>query len=114
METLSEDDKIEVSVTFLSEEQGGRSNANPACLRGNRYRPHLVLESPTNREVRPSDDYVGVMFEDGPEVAVSGKECTAIVRVLFEPRAAFQPATTFTIREGAKVVGYGTVKRWVA
>ncbi len=100
-------DRIEVTVAFLTETEGGRTDANPARLNGNVYRPHFVTEhSPKN--------LIGVMFETGPDAAASGREWRATALVLFQSRDLLQPGAKFTIREGNKIVGHGRVDSWPA
>jgi translation elongation factor EF-Tu-like GTPase len=109
---VNEDKKAEVVVTFLSSDDGGRKT--PARLTEGVYRPHLVVQDPNIREYQSGDDYVGVYFEAGPEQAMFGKEWSATVMVWLRPREVLPPGATFTIREGRKVVGWGTVERWVS
>jgi hypothetical protein len=40
----------------------------------------------------------------------------AVLTLMYFPHPMYdrlKPAVTFTVREGPKVVGYGTVRRWV-
>ncbi len=100
-----------VRVTFLREDEGGRMS--PACLVGNRYRPALVTEDVHIRTTTPQDDAFGVLFDHGPENAFPGKEWTATVTPIFAKREERLPVgTTFTVREGARIVGFGAVTAW--
>ena len=62
-------------------------------------------------EVR--ETYLGVAFLSGPEKVEFGESFTAELALMFWPHPVYEsltPGATFTIREGAQVVGYGRVK----
>lgn len=109
---------IEAEVTFLSEVQGGRSS--PITGKAP-YRPHIVVGSPDQREAVTRDNvieetYLGVEFHPVELSIAPGESTTVTMFLLFQPIAvaefaALQAGTTFTIREGAHIVGYGTVLR---
>ena len=98
-------ERIGVTVTFLTEAEGGRTDGDPARLNGNFYRPHLVTE-------HDADNMIGVMFEIGPDAAVPGEIWTATAIVPFQPRDLLQVGTKFSIKEGNKIVGHGAVADW--
>lgn len=79
------------------------------------YRPHFVVGDPARREADPeNEDYLGVAFNEGPEEGGAGQELIATVVLLYFPLkdySALAPGTTFTIREGPQVVGFGCVER---
>lgn len=59
--------------------------------------------------------YCGVLFENGPEKPELGKPLQVTLIPMFWPddtRPKLDRGTTFTIREGARIVGYGTVLLW--
>jgi hypothetical protein len=99
------DTHVELEVTFLAPEQGGR--AFPPWLGMHHYRPHL--------RVPPSDEMLGVEFVEGPDGPVPfGSPVLATVRLPYEPAvsyAALQPGANIEILEGAHVVGRGRVVR---
>jgi hypothetical protein len=100
--------RIECSITFLSPEEEGRSNPRQ-YLSGNQYRPHLVIPG-------SSEEYSGVAFQEGPARPEAGKELCVVLTLMYFPNPMYgnlRPGTDFTVREGAKIVGYGTVRRWL-
>ena len=70
------------------------------------YRPHLV--------VRGTEDYLGVTVVDLPQAQAvkPGASAQVSFNLVYHPEvdySALQPETEFEIREGPRVVGYGTV-----
>jgi hypothetical protein len=113
--------RIECSITFLPMAEGGRPSL-PQFLSGNRYRPHLVIGDPSQREAKMKDgnrlpeEYIGVAFHEGPTTPDAGKELVVVLTLMYFPHPMYgklHAGTTFTVREGSKVVGYGTVRRWL-
>ena len=113
---------IECSVTFLHASEGGRSHPlRSGALSGNQYRPHLVIGDPAQRQAfrdgnRLTEEYIGVAFHDGPAVADPGVEITVTLSLIFYPHPVYdklQLGTSFTVREGARIVGYGRVRKWL-
>ncbi len=106
---------IRASVTFLTPEEGGRSqSAYDSPL----YRPHLVVGDPTQRAALTDDTgsatekYLAVRFTgDGTELpAGEPQEVTLeLVRSQEVDYSDLSPGSTFTIREGGRVVGFGHV-----
>jgi hypothetical protein len=117
---MSSPTTIDASVTFLSAEEGGRSH--PA-LNNPRYRPHLVVGDPTQRIALLADDqrtltedYLGVWFCGDGGALLPGRSYNVTLRLLYYPHPAYDALVTdvtFTIREGAKVVGFGRVIKGV-
>ena len=83
------------------------------------YRPHIVIQAPTVRRATTGADglgnekYLGVQFFGGTndgEFGVS-HECSMVFthhqRVDY---SGATPASTFTVREGSRVVGFGEIK----
>jgi hypothetical protein len=112
--------RIECAIAFLKAEEGGRSV--PPILLGRSYRPHLVVGDPGRREAivdeygRGAEDYLGVAFEKGPANVTLGEEIVATLVLMFYPHPTYDkltPGAAFTVREGLKVVGHGTVLRWL-
>ena len=110
---------IECCLTFLAANEGGRSSPlPPGALSGNTYRPHLVIGDPTQRVTLKGDcnRFIGVGFHQGPATPEVGIEMMVVLTLAYFPHAKYdqlQPGVTFTVREGAKIVGYGRVRRWL-
>jgi hypothetical protein len=111
--------RVECSITFISESEGGRSHP-PPHLSGDVYRPHLVIGDPTQRHPilvegnRSAEEHLGIAFHQGPADASVGFEMKAIITLMYYPRLSYEnlkPGVTFTIREGPKIVGFGSVLR---
>lgn len=114
---MSEKPILEVEATFLTIEQGGRKLMPD--LGAGRYMPHLVVQPP---EVRTAvvegnvgvEDYLGVAFIAGPMPVVAGQPALFTIESMYHPSVSYESldvGATFTIREGARVIGYGTVLR---
>ena len=59
---------------------------------------------------------VGVAFHDGPALVNTGEEVTVILSMIFYPHPVYdrlQAGISFTVWEGARIVGYGQVRRWL-
>ena len=113
--------RIECSVAFHSPAEGGRSSP-PQYLSGDQYRPHLVIGDPNQREAKVAngnwliEEYIGVAFHEGPTAPEAGKELLVVLTLMYFPNPMYgklSPGINFTVREGAKIVGYGTVRRWL-
>jgi hypothetical protein len=85
-------------------------------LREGRYMPHIVLGDPDQRKaiVEPGigivEEYIGVRFAAGPETLEIGAPTHATLELMYMPVEEFSkiaPGTTFTLREGSTVVGFG-------
>ncbi len=108
---------IEAEVTFLPESEGGRKEP-PLSLSGGSYRPHIVVGDPNQRQAITvgnvsQETYLGVAFLSGPEQVNPGESYSAELALIFWPHPAYDsliPGSTYTIREGARVVDYGQVK----
>ena len=116
-EPVGEGPIIEVEATFLTSEQGGRKLMPD--LRAGRYMPHLVAQPPEVRTAAVQrnqfvEGYLGVAFVAGPEPLVAGQSGRFTIELMYHPSVSYESlgaGATFTIREGAKIVGYGTVVR---
>lgn len=112
---------VECSVTFLTPNEGGRDVAFiPGALSGNRYRPHIVIGDPNQRHVVKdergwaAEEYIGIAFNGGPALPELGKEMKVVLALMYFPHPMYDkltPGTSFTVREGAKIVGHGEVRR---
>ena len=102
----------------MPESEGGRKEP-PPFLSGGVYRPHLVVGDPNQRRAilignEVQETYLGVAFMSGPTRVEFSEPFTAELVLMFWPHPVYEslvPGATFTIREGAQVVGYGRVKR---
>ena len=116
---------IDAEVVILSSEEGGRSTPLlPVAYQG-QYRPHIVLQSHEVREAkielrdgmrRVIDEYLGVAFWSDPDPIPISVPFTVTMLLMYAPQRAYDrvvPGAEFTIREGAKIIGYGTVLRRV-
>src|SRR4051794_21290649 len=110
--------RIEAEITFLPECKGGRKEP-PLDLSGGGYRPHVIVEDPnqpwaiTDGNVS-QETYLGVSVVAGPKEVKLGEPFSAELELIFWPRLAYEsltPGATFTLCEGAKVVGHGQVRR---
>ena len=111
--------KISALVTFLPTEEGGR--AHPAHDSSN-YMPHVVVGDPSQRVAlvdesgTSTESYLGVRFTGDGQQLTPGLEHEVQLQLLYVGRvdySALVPAATFTIREGGRVVGFGSVVGWL-
>jgi len=110
---------IQANVTFLGDREGGRNT--PLSLSSpESYRPHLVVGDPNQRMAIVREDnanteqYLGVCFLSGPQLVTPGTQFNATIGLLYYPDVAYSSlveGATFTIREGGRIVGCGTVTR---
>jgi len=111
---------IKCKITLLTEEQGGRTWTPIALksLKGDSYRPHFVVGDTSQREAiidennNLLEEYLGISFSSSPNIIIQGEEFEAKIKLIYYPNADYsslKPGATFTIREGDKVVGFGTV-----
>ena len=111
---------VEAEVTLLSTEEGGRSSAlrlnHPTAF----YRPHVVVGDVHQRRaiIGPdrfiAEEYLGVQFRRSDLVLAPGSSVTLWMDLIFYPENPYdrlQPGATFTVREGAQIVGYGRILR---
>jgi len=114
---------VEAELTFLTKEEGGRSIAfPPGALNTNKYRPHIVLGDINQRETvveivdgkqQLMERYLGVAFCDGPHDIPFGRPISVKMTLMYYPQLSYVeviPGETFTLREGGRIVGYGTIK----
>jgi hypothetical protein len=113
--------RIECSITFLSATEGGRPSP-PQSLSADSYRPHLVIGDPDQRQSvvahgkRAAEEYIAVAFHEGPAAPHAAKELIVVLTLLHFPNPMYgklSPGITFTVREGAKIVGFGKIRRWL-
>ena len=93
-------DHVELEVTFLTPDQGGRDS--PLALNG--YRPHL--------RVPPDDKMLGVEFVGSDKAVPVGTPVSALAKLVYASAvsySALQPGAGIEILEGSRVVGRGRV-----
>jgi hypothetical protein len=110
-------------VTCIPASEGGRSKPFPeGASSGDVYRPHLVIGDPSERRAvlaannRSEEEYLGVAFHQGPVNTVAGSEMKGVLTLMYHPSVSYEklkPGVSFTIREGGKIVGFGSVLRFV-
>ena len=102
-------------VVFLSPADGGRQQ--PPVLTSSTYRPHVVVQERQVRQARVRDgnvvdeEYLGVTFLEGPKELRFGEPAKILLRLNY-PNVDYSSlcvGASFTVREGAKVVGHGIV-----
>jgi hypothetical protein len=62
------------------------------------------------------EEYIGVAFDEGPAAPEAGKELSVVLTLMSFPNPMYgklNPGVSFTVREGAKIIGYGTLRRWL-
>jgi hypothetical protein len=110
---------LQLEITFLSTSEGGRDTPPPQIGRApGKYRPHIVIGDPNQREAivvgnEIRETYLGVIFVFGPDEVRVGESIEADAELMYYPMPEHEtavPGATFTIREGARIVGYGRVK----
>jgi len=82
-----------------------------------RYMPHIVIGDPSQREAlkdgnRLTEHYLGVLVTDAPDELCAGQSSEATLVLMYWPAEKYIdviPGATFTLREGASIVGYGEV-----
>jgi hypothetical protein len=109
---------IEAEVTFIPKAEGWRETI--PTLSGCVYRPHIVLGDPNQRQSiidgnEIKETYLGVAFKSSLSNVEFNKPCIAEIVFIYYPQQAIYDSlvanATFTIREGARIVGFGRVKR---
>lgn len=110
---------IEVELTLLTEEDGGRKL--PLSLEDEKvfYRPHIVIGNVSQREaIRDPktgwgiEEYLSVQFRPCQQTLHPGDTAHLILDLLFYPSIEYEkvkPQAEFTLREGSKIVGHGKV-----
>ena len=114
---MSELTCIEAEITFITKAEGGRETMPilSDCI----YRPHIVVGNPNQKQAvvvgnEIQENYLGVAFLSSPNDVEFNKSFLAQLVLMFYPHPTYDsliPNTSFTIREGVKIVGYGKVKK---
>jgi hypothetical protein len=108
---------LEVEITLLATSEGGRTSPLALDHPTTRYRPHLVVGDPLQSQAsRNSDgslggDYLGVEFRRTDFQLSPGDSANVSLELMYPgvDYGRLVPGATFTIREGPKIVGFGTV-----
>jgi len=110
---------IEVKLTFLNVEDGGRKY--PLFLEDDEafYRPHIVVGDASQRQpiLKPGtriidEEYLGVQFRPCQKTVYPGDTSNLILDLMYYPAVEYKkikPGVEFTLREGGNIVGYGKV-----
>ena len=112
-------------LTFLSRANGGRKILPvEEFLRSLKYRPHIVIGDPKQRELREDilskpqliyegdGEYLGVVFSDVDREPKEGEEVIVELVFAYFPQVTYRdavPGATFTLREGGRIVGFGEI-----
>jgi len=104
--------QIETEVVFLSTEEGGRKYCP-----NKGYMPHLVVgpidqRQPITDGNNVVENYLGVVLSDCPDNIEPSITVNATFELMYYPEEDYSnllPETTFTIREGTVIIGYGKV-----
>ncbi len=63
------------------------------------------------------EEYLGAVLCDGPETVTFGEETVVKMLLMYYPRVSYSGVVrgaTFTVRDGPKVIGYGTITaKWM-
>lgn len=106
---------VRAEVTFLSESDGGRRTL-PALTP--EYRPHIVVQSADVRIAIVDEDgsgreqYLGINFLAAAGPLRMNESAQVTLGLIYHPRVDYselRAGAAFTIREGGRIVGYGTV-----
>jgi len=112
---------IDAEMVLLSKEDGGRSTPILPIAYGGGYRPHIVLQPRRTREARIEmrdglrccvDPFVSVAFWSGDDPIPIGRPFKATLYLWYHPHEMYAdcvPGATFTLREGAKIIGHGEI-----
>jgi len=111
-------DSFEAEVTFIPKSDGGRSTL-PLLDLDYSYRPHIVMGDIGQRKAIMegnyiTEPYIGVAFRSSPEKVEFDKAFPAKLALVYShPDYAemIVEGATFTLREGALIIGYGVVTR---
>src|ERR687893_445634 len=103
---------IEAEVTFIPKAEGGRETI--PTLSGCVYRPHIVVGDPNQRQAivvgnEIQETYLGIAFQSSSKDVEFNKPFRAELVLMYYPHPIYEslaPNTTFTIREGARIVGF--------
>lgn len=106
-----------VKVKFYSKKNGGREKLPIDLLSSGKYRPHLVIGDPNQRNVIHNEmkigkeEYLGITFVNQKTELKEEQEIEATISTLYSDidYNSLTTGATFTIREGGKIVGNGKI-----
>lgn len=113
---------IDTEMVILSKEEGGRSTPIQSVAYGGGYRPHIVLQPRDTREAKIEmrdgmrccvDPFVSVAFWSGDDPIPVGSPAKVTLYLWHYPHEMYAgcvPGATFTLREGAKIIGHGEIR----
>jgi hypothetical protein len=109
--------ELKVKVKFFSEECGGRQQLPEDLLSIGTYRPHFVVGDPEQKPVivdkhnKSQECYLGIAFTSQEGALKAENEIEALVITVYPDvdYSELVSGSTFTIREGQKIVGNGKV-----
>jgi hypothetical protein len=108
---------VTAEVVFLIASEGGRQSP-PRVNEKGFYRPHLVIQDRTARRATldekgvANEEYLGIVFIEGPEQVRFGEPARCSLELVYFPTVLYlgvASGATFTVREGATVVGHGVI-----
>jgi len=110
--------RIIAEIIMLPQADGGRSRGINIDNNA-RYMPHLVVDDRSNRTAKTevngvlTEHYMGVLFEPAQSSTdpLSGSGRYPL-RLMYHPNVDYNSllaGTTFTVREGGRIVGHGIV-----
>jgi hypothetical protein len=116
-ESMNEQPVAHALVTFLDARSGG-CETMPDLTSG-RYMPHIVIQSPDVRSPNCDgrtilDNYLGIRFVSGPTVMLPNQCYDCDFALMYHPHVDYSAVcdgATFTLREGGRVVGFGSITR---
>lgn len=94
--------RIEVEITFLAAEVGGRRSLPAPPWDPPSYMPHLTVGD---------GEYLGVRFVAGPAAAYDVPD-RFVLELMYHPQVCYEalrPGAAFAVREGRRIVGHGRV-----
>jgi translation elongation factor EF-Tu-like GTPase len=102
-------------ITFIPASEGGRVQMPDFAVGG--YAPHLVVQSPDVRQAIIVNDYaveqyLPVRFKASQAEYRAGHAGQFTLELIYSPDplyAPLRPGATFTVREGHRIIGYGTI-----
>jgi hypothetical protein len=112
---------VDASLTFLSPAESGRPHLHYQ-LSGLKYRPHIVIGNPDQRQAiivegnRLVESYCGVAFSSGPSKIEANQPYPVTMMLMYWPNEIYDavvPGAGFTLREGPVIVAFGEItRRW--
>jgi len=104
-----------VEMTFLRPDEGGRVQVPGPPFKD--CAPHLVVQDPNVRRAIKKgtmivENYLAVRLLSGPTEYEAGQAGIFHLELMHAPHVWYdvlQAGATFTVREGSRVIGYGTL-----